>query len=193
MLWADKFSLKQIDDDSDEKVPGDEEGNETPEQLRTYFTLNDNLKPVGVRRQSIVSLDQYWWYYDYYHNDHICFIWQMTIQGQFGGLSLPEVEEDAWSVKDYIEWKRNQVDQAFDLKKTQWHPMTWKRHNKKDTINNSSDTQCHLEKTHWLGRTSSWRLQKHKMTHKHTKGRQKLLDNDSIKNILEFSESFVLK
>ena len=25
------------------------------------------------------------------------------IQGQFGGLSLPEVEEDAWSVKDYIE------------------------------------------------------------------------------------------
>lgn len=28
-------------------VPGDEEGNETPEQLRTYFTLNDNLKPVG--------------------------------------------------------------------------------------------------------------------------------------------------
>jgi hypothetical protein len=51
-------------------VPGDEEGNETPEQLKTYFTLNDNLKPVG---------------------------------GQFGGLSLPEVEEDAWSVKDYIE------------------------------------------------------------------------------------------
>ena len=105
----------------------------------------------------------------------------MTTQGQFGGLSLPEVEEDAWSVKDYIEWKRNQVDWAFDLKKTQWHPMTWKRHNKKDTINNSSDTQCHLEKTHWLGRTSSWRLQKHKMTHKHTRGRQKLLDNDSIK------------
>ena len=30
-------------------MPGDEEGNETPEQLRTYFTLNDNLKPVGVR------------------------------------------------------------------------------------------------------------------------------------------------
>ena len=126
MLWAEKLSLKQIDDDSDEKVPGDEEGNETPEQLRTYFTLNDNLKPVGVRRQFIVSLEQYWWYY---HNDQICFIWQMTIQGQFGGLSLPEVEEDAWSVKDYIEWKRNQDDQAFDLKKTQWHPMTWKRHN----------------------------------------------------------------
>ena len=72
MLWAEKpwFSLKQIDDDyddddydddSDEKVPGDEEGNETPEQLRTYFTLNDNLKPVGVRRQLIVSLEQYWW------------------------------------------------------------------------------------------------------------------------------------
>ena len=62
------FSLKQIDgdyddddDDYDEKVPGDEEGNETPEQLRTYFTLNDNLKPVGVRRQLIVSLEQYWW------------------------------------------------------------------------------------------------------------------------------------
>ena len=36
-------------DDDDAKVPGDEEGNETPEQLRTYFTLNDNLKPVGVR------------------------------------------------------------------------------------------------------------------------------------------------
>ena len=53
------FSLKQIDDDHDEKVPGDEEGNETPEQLRTYFTLNDNLKPVGVRRQLIVSLEQY--------------------------------------------------------------------------------------------------------------------------------------
>ena len=32
----------------DGQVPGDEEGNETPEQLRTYFTLNDNLKPVGV-------------------------------------------------------------------------------------------------------------------------------------------------
>ena len=32
------------------QVPGDEEGNETPEQLRTYFTLNDNLKPVGVGR-----------------------------------------------------------------------------------------------------------------------------------------------
>ena len=31
-------------------MPGDEEGNETPEQLRTYFTLNDNLKPVGVGR-----------------------------------------------------------------------------------------------------------------------------------------------
>ena len=28
---------------------------------------------------------------------------QDVIQGQFGGLSLPEVEEDAWSVKDYIE------------------------------------------------------------------------------------------
>ena len=54
-----KFSLKQIDDDYDEKVPGDEEGNETPEQLRTYFTLNDNLKPVGVRGQLIVSLQQY--------------------------------------------------------------------------------------------------------------------------------------
>ena len=34
----------------DGQVPGDEEGNETPEQLRTYFTLNDNLKPVGVGR-----------------------------------------------------------------------------------------------------------------------------------------------
>jgi len=50
-------------------VPGDEEG-ETPEQLRTYFTLNDAQEPIG---------------------------------GQFGGLSVPEVQEDAWSVKDYIE------------------------------------------------------------------------------------------
>ena len=33
-------------------------------------------------------------------NDKLC---QLLIQGQFGGLSLPEVEEDAWSVKDYIE------------------------------------------------------------------------------------------
>ena len=40
---------KDKDDYVDKKVPGDEEGNETPEQLRTYFTLNDNLKPVGVR------------------------------------------------------------------------------------------------------------------------------------------------
>ena len=48
-----------MDDDDDnaddvEKVPGDEEGNETPEQLRTYFTLNDNLKPVGVRQNIII-------------------------------------------------------------------------------------------------------------------------------------------
>ena len=35
-------------------MPGDEEGNETPEQLRTYFTLNDNLKPVGVRQNIIM-------------------------------------------------------------------------------------------------------------------------------------------
>ena len=43
--------MKDYDNDNDDekKVPGDEEGNETPEQLRTYFTLNDNLKPVGVR------------------------------------------------------------------------------------------------------------------------------------------------
>ena len=33
-------------------------------------------------------------------DDDLC---QLLIQGQFGGLSLPEVEEDAWSVKDYIE------------------------------------------------------------------------------------------
>ena len=36
---------------------------------------------------------------DYDENDDK----QDVIQGQFGGLSLPEVEEDAWSVKDYIE------------------------------------------------------------------------------------------
>ena len=95
-------------------MPGDEEGNETPEQLRTYFTLNDNLKPVGVRQNIImvksltmiimmimiaskmlcVIIDD-----DYDENDDK----QDVIQGQFGGLSLPEVEEDAWSVKDYIE------------------------------------------------------------------------------------------
>lgn len=50
-------------------LPGDDDS-QTPEQLKTYFSLNDNLDPVG---------------------------------GQFAGLTSPEVQEDDWSVMDYIE------------------------------------------------------------------------------------------
>ena len=55
------------------------------EEFAEYFTLTDDKQTVGVSVQ---------W---------PAYVTHVVSQGQYLGMVVPEVQEDAWSVKDYIE------------------------------------------------------------------------------------------